>query len=80
MQNTINFIKYHAVEFIKFLGFNVGILILFTLAFIAGGWVYNYLFPIIGNWAYLVTSLLGLLGMYGAIQLYFPGITKQIEP
>ena len=80
MQNTINFIKYHAVEFIKFLGTITGILLLIGFSSLAGAKAYAYLIPIFGNWTYLGGFLLGMLCIYGMIHSHFPGINKQIEP
>jgi ABC-type antimicrobial peptide transport system permease subunit len=79
MKNTINFIKYHAVEFSKFTGFFIGTLLLFAIGVMAGGWTHNYLFPIIGNWTYLVTSFAGVVAIYMALQLYFPNRRREVE-
>ena len=79
MKNTINFIKYHAVEFGKFTGLVAGTLLLFVLGVMAGGWTYNYLFPIIGNWTYVITSFAGVVAIYMALQLYFPNRRNEVE-
>jgi uncharacterized membrane protein YfcA len=79
MKNTINFIKYHTVEFGKFVGLAAGTLLLFALGIMAGGWTHNYLFPIIGNWTYVVTFLVGVVAIYMALQLYFPNRRREVE-
>jgi len=77
MQTTINFIKYHAVEFSKFTGYFIVALSLVAGSFVAGMATYNYLFPIIGVWVYLPLGLVLLLALY--IMLVPTTANKQIE-
>jgi hypothetical protein len=79
MKNTINFIKYHTIEFSKLVGLFAGTLLLFVLGIRAGEWAYGHLFPIIGNWFHFVTLLVFLLPIYVLFHLYFPNNSRETK-
>jgi hypothetical protein len=77
MKNTINFIKYHTVEFSKFAGI-ISLFILFgaVAPFGAGVLTFEFLFPIVGMWVWPMSMLAMILVGYVVVVMIDARIRK----